>query len=233
MALAAGAAPAVPTEEPAVEPDDAGDINLFRLIVAGGYLMVPIGLASAVMVALAIERAIALRRTKVIPRAFVEKMRELWRERPFAKERALEECSATGAPIARVFRAGIRRMGAPTAEVEKGIEDAGAREVSDMRRNLRAIRVVADVSPLMGLLGTVWGMIKAYSVVAQTGELGQARLMASGIKTALVTTAAGLVVAIPALIIYFYFVGKIDRYVLEMDELSIDLIEGIAGGADA
>ena len=103
-------------------------------------------------------------------------------------------------------------------EIERAIEGAGQHEASLLNSNLRALGAVANITPMMGLLGTVFGMIKAFNVISQSGT-GSPGLVASGISEALITTAAGMMVGIPALILYHYFRAKIDRYVFEMEEI--------------
>jgi biopolymer transport protein ExbB/TolQ len=112
-------------------------------------------------------------------------------------------------------------------EIERAIEGAGQHEASLMNSNLRVLGAVANITPMMGLLGTVLGMIKAFNVISLSGT-GNPGLVASGISEALITTAAGMAVGIPALALYHYFRGKIDRYVFEMEEISFQLIEELS-----
>ncbi len=112
-------------------------------------------------------------------------------------------------------------------EIERAIEAGGQHEASLMNSNLRVLGAIANITPMMGLLGTVIGMIKAFNVISLSGT-GNPGLVASGISEALITTAAGMLVGIPALVLYHYFRGKIDRYVFEMEEVAIQLVEELS-----
>ncbi len=205
-----------------------GDPSVLELLRRGGPLMYPLYLLSFVMIAFGIERAVSLQRARVLPRGVVSRIREVTEQRhgPMDVERLLADISNSESPIVRVVRAGLRKAYRPTAEIEKAIEDAGAREAAALRRNCKVLSVTASVSPLLGLLGTVLGMIKAFMTVASREEaLGRTELLASGIYQALMTTAAGLCVAIQALILYHLFVDKVERLVTEMDDISVDLVE--------
>jgi biopolymer transport protein ExbB len=127
-------------------------------------------------------------------------------------------------PIARIALAGLRKLPRGPEAVEGAVEDAGAHEISKLRRNLRLLYGVGAVAPMLGLLGTVWGMITAFQVASVQG-LGKAEHLATGIYEALVTTFAGLLVAIPTVIFYYYFLSKIDALVHDMNELSIEFVE--------
>jgi biopolymer transport protein ExbB len=130
--------------------------------------------------------------------------------------------------MARVFVAALRKWGKPAVEVEQAVLDEGERIESVMRRHLRVLNGVATVCPLLGLLGTVWGMMEAFNAIAFSSAMGRAELLAGGISHALVTTAAGLFVAIPALIFYFYFVGRVDRLIMEIDHHGQELVNLIS-----
>src|SRR5690606_17423647 len=123
----------------------------------------------------------------------------------------------SSAPIARILRAGLVRVGRPTAEVEKAMEDTAAREVAALRARVRPLNIIGTVAPLVGLLGTVVGMIMAFRTASQAG-LGRAEILAEGIYLALLTTAAGLSIAIPSLLFAAYFNIRIDRAMRQTDE---------------
>ena len=223
---AAGEAPA---EEEAEKPKEP---TVYELLQQGGYIMYPIYLLSIVMVAFAIERAISLRHRRILPPKFVLNLRTLVMARPLDSDKILTYCQANPSPISRIFQAAVKRLKRPLPEIEKTIEDAGAREVRLLRRNCRVLSGVAYISPLLGLLGTVLGMIKCFSQVSSGEALGKAELLAEGIYQALVTTAGGLTVAIPAAVLYLMFMAKIEKLVSEMDNLSIEFIESVAEDAD-
>ena len=132
---------------------------------------------------------------------------------------------------ARVFAAALRKWGKPAVEVEQAVLDEGERIANVLRRYLRVINGVATVCPLLGLLGTVWGMMEAFDAIAGSAAMGRPELLASGISQALLTTAAGLFVAIPALIFYLFFVGRVDSIVMDIDQRGQELVNLISAEA--
>jgi biopolymer transport protein ExbB len=221
----AEAAPAAAETEPTDAPP-AERLTIRDLLRRGGPLMYPLYLASFIMVAFAIERGISLRRKRVLPRDVVDRLREVTADGELDVRKLLDDIHADTSPVGRIVKAGLRRSARPPAEIEKAVEDAGSKEAAQMRRNCRALSVIASVSPLLGLLGTVLGMIKAFMTVAAREEaLGRTELLAAGIYQALVTTAVGLAIAIPALVLYYIFVDKVERLVMEMDDISIEVVE--------
>jgi biopolymer transport protein ExbB len=202
--------------------------SMFDMLVAGGPLMIPIVLASFVMVLIVFERLISLRRRRVVPRLFIERFLLQLREGALDRNDALERCEEDSSYIARVFAAAVRKWGKPAVEVEQAVLDEGERIANLLRRYLRVLNGVSTVSPLLGLLGTVWGMIQAFNVIAVSPAMGRAEMLAGGISIALITTAAGLLVAIPALIFYLYFVGRVDSLVMEIDQHGQDLVNLIS-----
>jgi biopolymer transport protein ExbB len=140
----------------------------------------------------------------------------------------IELCKQNQSPVARVFAAGLKRMGEPIEAVERHINEAGQREVISMRKHLRVLAVIASVAPLLGLLGTILGMITAFQTVAVAGEaLGKTELLAQGIYKAMITTAAGLIVAIPALLFHHWLNARVQKLVVDIDLTSVDFVEQI------
>jgi biopolymer transport protein ExbB len=205
--------------------------SLLDMLVAGGPLMLPIVLASFVMLLVVFERMISLRRRRVVPRLFVERFLLQLREGALDRGEALVRCQEQSSHVARVFAAAVRKWGKPAVEVEQAVLDEGERIGNVLRRYLRVINGVATVSPLLGLLGTVWGMLEAFNVIATSSAMGQAELLAGGIGVALISTVGGLVVAIPALIFYLYFVGRVDSLVMEIDGYGQELVNLISAEA--
>lgn len=202
--------------------------NLFRIFQDGGILMWPILVCSVVVVAFTLERLVILRRSRVIPRAFVDRFLKRLNEGKFDRESALQLCRANGSPLAKVFAHAVGKWGRPSVEVEQAVIDGGEREVNHLRKNLRILNGVATVAPLLGLLGTVVGMIKAFNVIAVHQGMGKPELLADGISTALLTTAAGLTVAIPAFIAYLFLISRVDRLVAEVDARAQEVVELIS-----
>jgi len=200
--------------------------SIWDFIVKGGPMMIPIGLCSLIALAVIVERLISLRRKRVIPAEFLTGLRPVMDNNGDGYRGALALCEKNGSPIANIFAAGIRSLGASVELVEKHIEQAGQREIAQMRRYLRTLTVIASIAPLMGLLGTIFGMIDAFQTVAASGEaLGRTELLAKGIYQAMITTAAGLMVAIPVLIGYHWISGRIERLVNEMDRMTVEFVE--------
>lgn len=192
------------------------------VIKKGGPVMYPILFCSVIALGIAMERLFHLRRNNIIDPDFLSTIRKYWHRQEMDK--AVGVCHKYDVSMSRILRAGLLRFDYGILEIERAIEGAGQHEASLLSSNLRLLGAVAGLSPMLGLLGTVLGMIKAFNVISQSGT-GNPGLVASGISEALITTAAGLVVGIPALAIYHYFRGKVDKFVFEMEEISIQLLE--------
>jgi biopolymer transport protein ExbB len=202
--------------------------SLLEMLTAGGVLMIPLLVTSFVLVLIVFERLISLRRRRVVPRLFVERFLLQVREGALDRFEALDRCEDESSHIARVFAAAVRKWGKPAVEVEQAVLDEGERIGNVLRRYLRVINGVATVSPLLGLLGTVWGMMESFNVIATSPAMGRAEMLAGGISVAMITTAAGLSIAIPALIFYLYFVGRVDSLIMEIDHQGQELVNLIS-----
>jgi biopolymer transport protein ExbB len=212
-------APRVPTK---IERPTVWDLTL-----QGGIFMIPIFGCSIVVVAFTIERFIGLRRKKIIPPKLLAGLDQQTSQSSGLDPRvAYRLCQQHPSPMAQILRAGLLKVGRPHAEVEKAVEDAGAREVGALFRNIRPLNLCASVGPLLGLIGTVQGMIMAFIVTSTTTATGTAKAqeLAHGIYTALVTTFAGLCVAIPAVSFAHYFEGWIERVVREIEEIMLEIL---------
>lgn len=217
QAASAPAQPAVPK------------LSIWALILKGGPVMIPIGLCSLVALAVIVERIVSLRRIRVIPPAFLPGIKAQLSNGDIDRTAALDYCKAHDSPLARIFAVGIRRLGEPIELLEKHVEESGQREVAKLRKYLRALAALASISTLLGLLGTILGLIEAFQTVAASGEaLGKTELLAGGIYEAMVTTAAGLCVAIPVIIAHQALCARVERLVAEMDESALDFIETCA-----
>lgn len=197
--------------------------TLWSLIVKGGIIMIPLGLCSIVALAIGLERSISLQHDRIIPPNFIEGLKEAMGNDPARNvQKVIDYCAPHGA-IGRIFKAGLQRVNKGEEAVKQGIEEAGVREVDKLKRSLRWLAAIASVSPLLGLLGTVYGMITAFQTATAVG-MGKGDLLAKGIYEALVTTAAGLTIGIPVLLAYIFLDSRIDVLVDEMDEMSMDFI---------
>ena len=193
----------------------------------GGWL-VPFILASVISVWFTIERVVVLRRSRVIPRSFVEPFLENLHKGKLDSVTAVSQCRKNDSPVASVFLHGVEKWGRPCVEVEQAVIDGGERQIGHLRRHLRVLNGVATVTPLLGLLGTVVGMIQAFNDIASAGAMGKADQLAVGIAMALLTTAFGLAIAIPSLIMYMYLSGRVEALVMEMDELSHKVVRQVS-----
>jgi biopolymer transport protein ExbB len=210
------------------EPAASASKSLWDLISAGGPLVIPILICSLVLLAVVFERTLALRRRRVAPRVFVERFLLQISEGAIDKNEALERCAQNSSLIARVFEAAVWKWGKPAVEVEQAVLDEGERVANEMRRYLRVVNGVSTVCPLFGLLGTVLGMMQSFEVISKSAAMGRAELLAGGIGHALISTAAGLTVAIPALILYLWLVGRVDGLVIEIDRLGQNVVHLIS-----
>ena len=199
--------------------------GILSFIEKGGFMMYPILFCSILVLGIGMERSYNLRRKNIIDADFLEKIRSYWNWNDI--QLGLQLCAAHDTSLSRILKIGLLRFGGQLDEIERAIEGAGQHESSLLNSNLRILGAIANLTPMMGLLGTVFGMIKAFNVISQSGT-GNPGLVASGISEALITTAAGMIVGIPALALYHYFRAKIDRYVFEMEEISFQLVEELS-----
>lgn len=214
-------------EETADAAEDPGatipNKSLMEIIKAGGPVMIPILFCSFILVVFVFERTIALWRSRVIPKPFVKRFMHQLGDGQLDRETALELCAQNKSAVAQVFAGALRKWGRPAVEVEQAVLDAGERAVNGLRRYVRVFNAVATISPLLGLLGTVFGMITAFNDISTSDAMGKPEMLAGGISAALITTAAGLTVAIPALVFYLYFVSRVDSLIVEIDVLGQNL----------
>lgn len=170
-----------------------------------------------------LERLVNLRRERVIPEVFARRLRELIARREDSTENLLKLCDNHRSPAAAILRSGLLRAGRPLPEVEKAMEDAAARELGALRGRNKLISVAGNIAPLLGLLGTVIGMIIAFRVASQIGT-GKAEHLAEGIYVALLTTAGGLIIAIPCFVFAAWFNARAERFLRDIDELLTDVL---------
>ena len=224
-ALAQDESPAVPPSVAATgdEADEETRKSLLQLIMTGGPVMIPLGIASVLALAIAVERSYSLRRDKVIPVGFIAGLRDEMKRGDEGNQGSIAYCESVGGPVGDLFKAGMQRLSRGEDAVEKAIEDAAIREVEKLKRSLRGLAIVASVSPLLGLLGTVYGMIGAFQDATIAG-MGKADMLAEGIYQALVTTATGLTVAIPALLAFQFLSSRVDTLVDEIDEMCLEFM---------
>jgi biopolymer transport protein ExbB len=205
--------------------------NLLSMIASGGVLMLPLVACSFLLAAVGIERVVALRGSRVIPKLFVERFLEQLDAGEFDAETALEACANRESPVANVMAAAVSRWGRPAVEIEQAVIDAGEREITKLGCYRRVFHAVAAVGPLLGLLGTVFGLIRAFNDVAAAGAMGRPDLLAQGFGEALVTTAMGLLVAIPAMVLHSWQTSRIERLAMRLDEVAQAVVQEISAEA--
>lgn len=219
----------VPVEVLADDSDTKAQFNLLELLLKGGVLMVPILLMSVVVIGLVIERILNLRERKILPRKLVDDLGRLASSaNGFDPKQAYRVCQEYPSSASAVIRAMLLKVGRPQSEVERAVSEASDREASRLYGNVRWLNLIAAVAPLIGLFGTVWGMIQAFFQTTQlTAGQNKSVFLAEGIYVALVTTLGGLAVAIPAAIFSHYFEGRIQNLFYQIDELLFNLMPQI------
>ena len=203
---------------------------MFEFVKAGGWLMLPIIACSIVAVAIIVERFWSLQRKRITPQHLVA---QVWH---WAKANDLDEVKVnqlrSGSPLGKVIAAGLINRHHPREIMKESIEDAGRHIVPELERFLNTLGTIASVAPLLGLLGTVVGMIDVFAAIIEHG-VGNPAVLAEGISKALVTTAAGLSVAIPALMFSRYFKGYVNELILTMEKEAVKLVEVIHGDRES
>lgn len=195
---------------------------MFELVQAGGWLMIPIILCSIIAAAICVERSWTLRSNQVAPRNLLAQVWS-WIKNNEMDQRRLRELR-NHSPLGQILAAGINNHRRGRELMKESIEEVANHVVHELERYLNTLGTVAAISPLLGLLGTVIGMIKVFSSIQLEGT-GNAAVLAGGISEALITTAAGLTIAIPSLFFYRYFQRKVDELVINMEQEALKLVE--------
>lgn len=197
---------------------------MWEIVIAGGPVMWPIMLCSVIAAAIILERLWTLQRKRVIPRELTDRVWKLVETRTL-NDRHIEAL-ARNSPLGRVLAAGLANRSQGREIMKEVIEDTGRHVVHELERFLNPLGTIAAISPLLGLLGTVTGMIQAFEAITSQG-VGDPQVLSGGIGEALITTAAGLIVAIPALIGYRYLRGLVDFLVVEMEKEAMKLVQAM------
>ncbi len=195
--------------------------DVWGTLKKGGYAMVPIGICSVLSVAVVIERFLSLRRKNVLPDELVTATERYLRRGDY--EETVRICERFDVPFAHVVRAALGRRHLGIGEMERAMVGTGQHEATVLSRNLRMLGVIANLTPMLGLLGTVLGMIRAFEVISKVGT-GNPALVAEGISEALITTAAGLVIGIPTLAAYHFFRSRGERFLFEIETIAFELL---------
>ncbi|NBB93592.1 MAG: MotA/TolQ/ExbB proton channel family protein [Gammaproteobacteria bacterium] len=197
---------------------------MLEIVVAGGWLMLPILLCSVIAAAIIIERFVNLRRRRVLPAGVLERVRQWAAQRELDRQH-IEQLRRSSA-LGRVLAAALVNRRREREVIKDSVEDTGRHVVHELERFLNTLGTIAGITPLLGLLGTVIGMIDVFSAIMIHG-VGDPNQLAGGISQALITTAAGLTIAIPSYFFYRYFRGLVRAYVVEMEQQALELLHAI------
>lgn len=203
---------------------------MLELVLAGGWLLLPIIACSIVAMAIIVERLWSLRTSRVIPDKLVSKVWQLHRSNQLTPGQMTKLRNSS--PLGRILAAGLVNRMHSRDVMKESITDVGRQVVHELERYLNTLGTIASITPLLGLLGTVIGMIKVFSVIMSAG-VGDPGVLAGGISEALITTAVGLSVAIPSLMFHRYFNGRVDRLVLGMEEEALKMVEIMQGDRES
>lgn len=199
---------------------------MLEILISGGWLMIPIIACSVISLAIVGERFWSLNSKKINPEQLVSSVWTLYKANKLDESRL--ETLALSSPLGRVLAAGIVNCTHGREIMKESIEEAGHQVVHDLEKYLNTLGTIASITPLLGLLGTVIGMMRVFSDIVK-GGVGDPAVLAGGIEQALVTTASGLMVAIPSLMFYRYFRGRVDELVVKMEDESIRMVEMMQG----
>lgn len=198
---------------------------MLQILIKGGPLIVPLIFCSILALAIIIEKFITLKIIETRSRRFIDKTRSIINgDEDNKTEKVLALCEMTSSPLSRILKAGIEKKDREREEIREALEDAGSSEIPYLEKHLKILGTIVTVAPLIGLLGTVMGMIKAFNVIALKG-VGEPGALAGGIAEALITTAVGLSIAIPSLIFYNYFMHRTDKIVRQFEKVSSEFID--------
>jgi biopolymer transport protein ExbB len=204
---------------------------MFVLIGKGGIIMVFIIMLSVLAAVIIIERFLFFRKIRVDEEKLINRLKTAVGKRHY--DEALDICENNPSPIANLIKVGIEHRSYPPSEMKDAITSAANLEIPQLERYLTSLGTIAHISPLLGLLGTVTGNIKAFGVLGSFGAVGDPSLLATGISEALLTTAAGIVVSIPAITFYNYLVNKVNHMIIRMENRVNELILVIGAGRAA
>jgi biopolymer transport protein ExbB len=234
-ALAVESTPAAPAVTPGPAATDAEakpgvDRNAMRrLLLTANPLLWPLALASILTVGFALERFLALRRSRIAPTDFVDRFMERLATGKLDRDRALELCKAHDCVAGRVFGHAVRAWGRPGAEIRQIVASDSAGEVVEMKRNLRVLSAMATLGPLLGLLGTVVGIIQSFDALGGRAGPQRGEMLAQGISLALIATAFGLAIAIVAVTSYYFLLNKVDVLTRIVDDHAREVVDMVSG----
>lgn len=195
---------------------------MLEIFEKGGFLMYPIFICSLIAVTIFFERMFYLKSVKTKSNRFVLRVKNLVKKGSI--ELAISACRKSPTPISKIMLTGLIKFGQGRDEMKEAIEDSANQEIPVLERNLSTLSTIGNITPLLGLLGTVFGMVKAFNVIAVMG-VGKPEALAGGISEALLTTAFGLSIAIPTIVVYNYLSHRVDKLIREMEVNCVDLVD--------
>jgi len=202
---------------------------MLEFFIKGGWLMIPLGICSILALAIIIERFISLKMIESKSKRFAEKTRSVVNSSENRKaDKIFALCEMTPISLARILKAVLEKRVKGKEEIKEAIQDAGSEEIPYLERRLKILGTITAIAPLIGLLGTVVGMIRAFNVITVQG-IGDPGALAGGIAVALYTTAFGLGIAIPSLVFYNYFMHRTDKIIRRLESISREFIEFLSG----
>lgn len=203
--------------------DDESSMSFFEILTQGGFLMIPLFILSVLAIYVISERWRTLENSKMDIAAMLNNIESLLKSG--SQQRAIQYCEEFDKPLARILKAGIRRLGRPIRDIEESIRNAGKKEIFMLEKRMNWLATIAGVAPLIGFTGTVTGMIRAFMDIQSLQGNVNPSVLAGGIWEALITTATGLIVGIIAYGFYNYLLGKINRMIFELENASADFID--------
>ncbi len=208
--------------EPASEPVNQS-LSIIDLALQGGFMMVPIVLLSIIAIYIFFERFLTINKANQDPNAFMHKVKEQVLKGDINGAKLM--CAQSESPIARMIEKGISRIGSPLKNIEASIENVAKIEIFKLEKNLSTLATISGAAPMMGFLGTVIGMVKAFISISQQEGSVSPKLLSDGIYTAMITTVAGLIVGIIAYLAYNYLVSRVQKVIHKMEYTSIDFVD--------
>ncbi|HKL07731.1 MAG TPA: MotA/TolQ/ExbB proton channel family protein [Bacteroidales bacterium] len=213
------------TDSIATASEEAGELTLsyWELSLKGGWIMLPIVILSIVAVYIFVERYLAIKKASQTDVNFMNKIKDYIHDDKL--DSALALCQSTNSPVSRMIEKGLQRIGRPLNDINTAIENVGNLEISKLEKSLPTLATVAGAAPMIGFLGTVMGMIRAFYDMANAGNNIDVALLSNGIYTAMVTTVAGLMVGIVAYLAYNILVAKIEKVIFQLEANTTEFMD--------
>lgn len=206
--------------------ESAEGLSFWQMALNGGWLMIPLALLSVLAIYIFVERYLVISKASKDAPYFMDRIREFLIDGK--RDAAIKVCKQTRAPYAAMIEKGIMRIGRPAADIQSAIENVGNLQIAQMEKGFTMLATISSGAPMIGFLGTVTGMIRAFYDMASAGNNADITLLSSGIYQALTTTVAGLIVGIIAMFAYNYLVGKLDKVVNEMEAKTLEFMDLIS-----